>query len=129
MNNQQIGQLGSGYEFAVAAPGHAGATSSPFAVQASFAFVDAGTGESCGVTAHGAGYCWGNNQWGSLGSGKGGVEANPQQPMSWPSPLPGTGGRLLMSARAGRGTAVCGVTSTGAGDGGGFGHKGQRGDC
>jgi len=127
-SNVHIDQLGSGYEFAVAAPGRAGATSSPFAVQATFAFVDAGTGESCGVTAHGAGYCWGNNQWGSLGSGKGGVDASPQQPMSWPSPLPVTGGLLFMSASAGRGTAVCGVTSTGAGYCWGFGNNGQRGD-
>src|SRR5438309_7873830 len=46
------------------------------------------TRESCGVTTHGAAYCWGNNLWGSLGSGKGGVDATPQQPFSWPSPLP-----------------------------------------
>src|SRR6059058_4415707 len=106
----------------------AGATSSPFAVQATFTFVDAGTRESCGVTTHGAAYCWGNNLWGSLGSGKGGVDATPQQPFSWPSPLPVWGGLVFTGTSAGRGSAVCGVTTNGAAYCWGMGSDGQRGD-
>jgi len=123
-----IDQLGSGYQFEVASPGRAGATSSPFAVQATFTFVDAGTRESCGVTTHGAAYCWGNNLWGSLGSGKGGVDATPQQPFSWPSPLPVWGGLVFTGTSAGRGSAVCGVTTNGAAYCWGMGSDGQRGD-
>src|SRR6266550_5765804 len=78
----RVDALGSGYTFAVTSPGRAGATSSPFAVQVTFAFVNAGSRESCGLTAHGGGYCWGNNQWGSIGSGRGGLGATPQEPLS-----------------------------------------------
>ncbi len=125
-SNVHIDQLGSGYRFEVASPGRVGATSSPFAVQATFAFVEAGGGESCGVTTRGAGYCWGTNQWGSLGSGKGGYGATPQEPLSWPSPVPVWGGLVFSTINAG--SAVCGVTTSGAGYCWGFGYDGQRGD-
>src|SRR5207249_2212099 len=124
----RVDALGSGYTFAVTTPGRAGATSSPFAVQVTFAFVDAGARESCGVTTHGAGYCWGDNGWGSLGSGKGGFDANPREPLSWPSPVPVSGGLLFTTASAGRGTAVCGVPTSGAAYCWGLGSDGQRGD-
>ena len=127
-SNVHIDQLGSGYRFEVASPGRAGATSSPLAVQVTFAFVDAGLRVSCGVTTQGAAYCWGDNQWGSLGSGKGGQDANPQQPLFWPSPVPVWGGLVFTSISAGRGTAVCGVTASGAGYCWGLGLDGQRGD-
>src|SRR5207249_1342323 len=123
-----VDQLGSGYRFEVASPGRAGATSSPFAVHATFAFVDAGTRVSCGVTTHGGGYCWGDNLWGSLGSGKGGVDAIPTAPISWPSPLPVWGGLVVTTISAGRGSAVCGVTTNGAAYCWGMGSDGQRGD-
>ena len=124
----RVDAIGSGYTFAVTSPGRAGSTSSPFAVQVTFAFVDAGARVSCGVTTHGGGYCWGNNFWGSLGSGKGGVDATPQQPFSWPSPLPVWGGLVFTGTSAGRGSAVCGVTTNGAAYCWGMGSDGQRGD-
>jgi alpha-tubulin suppressor-like RCC1 family protein len=124
----RVDALGSGYMFAVTTPGRAGATSSPFAVQVTFAFVDAGTRESCGMTTHGAGYCWGTNQWGSLGSGKGGYGATPPQPFSWPSPVPVWGGRVFTAISAGHGSTVCGATTSGAGYCWGFGYDGERGD-
>jgi TolB protein len=129
-SNVHIDQLGSGYRFEVAAPGRAGATSNPFAVQVAFAFVDAGTGESCGMTDAGAGYCWGNNLYGSLGSGKGGVDANPQTPLSWPSPLPVWGGLGFTTISVGHGgdPHACGVTTSGAAYCWGTGIDGQRGD-
>src|SRR5207247_2989007 len=97
-------------------------------VQVRFAFVDGGSRVSCGVTTHGGGYCGGDNVWGSLGSGKGGVDAIPTAPISWPSPLPVWGGLVFTGTTAGRGSAVCGVTTTGAGYWWGFGSNGQRGD-
>lgn len=35
----------------------------------SLAFISAGEGGACGVTAGGQAYCWGNNPWGALGNG------------------------------------------------------------
>ncbi len=126
----RVDALGSGYTFAVTSPGRAGATSSPFAVQVTFAFVNAGSRESCGLTAHGGGYCWGNNQWGSIGSGRGGLGATPQEPLSWPSVLPVSGGLVFTTISVGRGvdTHACGVTTTGGGYCWGMGFDGQRGD-
>jgi Tol biopolymer transport system component/alpha-tubulin suppressor-like RCC1 family protein len=123
-----VDQLGSGYRFQVAAPGRAGATSTPFAVHVTFASVDAGTRESCGVTTQGAGYCWGNNEWGSIGSGKGGWFSGPtNDPMWWPSPVPVVGGLVFTTISVG-GAHTCGVTANGAGYCWGFGYNGQRGD-
>src|SRR5256885_8908189 len=65
----RVDNLGSGYTFAVASPGRAGATSSPFAVYVAFATVAAGGGHTCRVTTRNAVYCWGSNSWGELGIG------------------------------------------------------------
>ncbi len=125
----RVGDLGSGYTFAVSTPGREGATSTPFAVShVTFASVDAGGGETCGVTTHGAGYCWGNNEWGSLGSGKGGLFSGPSDlPLLWPSPVPVAGGLVFTTVSVG-GAHTCGVTANGAGYCWGFGYNGQRGD-
>ena len=125
-----VDRPGSAYTLTATAAGLAGATSSPFAVHVTFAFVNAGSRESCGLTAHGGGYCWGTNAWGSLGSGKGGFGATPQDPLSWPSVLPVSGGLVFTTISVGRGvdTHACGVTTSGGGYCWGVGFDGQRGD-
>src|SRR5437867_2831283 len=68
-SNLRIDRPGSGYTLAASAGGLSGATSVPFAVTLTFTAVNAGESHTCGVTAVGAAYCWGNNSNGRLGDG------------------------------------------------------------
>src|SRR5438046_5485361 len=65
----RIDRPGSGYTLAASAGGLSGATSVSFAVTLTFTAVNAGESHTCGVTAVGAAYCWGNNSNGRLGDG------------------------------------------------------------
>jgi len=117
----RVDNLGSGYTFAVASPGRAGATSSPFAVYVAFATVAAGGGHTCsvttrnavytttsggrahtcGVTTSGDAYCWGANPDGRLGDGTTVQRA---------TPVPVGGGLTFAMISAGS-AHTCGMTS------------------
>src|SRR5207249_4649464 len=116
----RVDAIGSGYALAVTSPGRAGATSSPFAVQVTFAFVDAGTRVSCGVTTHGGAYCWGSGLSGALGTGS--------FVFMYTAPTtPVAGGFSFATVSAGSGH-TCGVTTSGAAYCWGSNGSGQLGD-
>jgi len=71
----------------------------------SFVAVDAGGARTCGITADGAAYCWGENLQGRLGVG---TTTDFQQ-----SPAPVTGGLSFVTLSVG-GAHTCGVTAAGA---------------
>jgi len=81
-------------------------STSPRAVVGGLTFVtlSAGNRHTCGVTAAGVGYCWGDNGNGTLGTG--GFD-----PSSAPAPV--AGGLSWATISAGR-FHTCGVTTTGA---------------
>lgn len=126
----RVDQFADGLTLGATAAGLTDATSRPFRVHVTFAVVEAGTRMSCGITTRGLGYCWGDNFWGSLGSGLGGEGANPREPLLWPRPLPVAGRLVFTIITSGRGSSshVCGVTAGGAGYCWGLGGEGQRGD-
>src|ERR1041384_1898624 len=106
-SNLIVSTAGTGYTFTATASGLSGATSAPFNVIAavSFASVSAGGDHTCGVTTGGAGYCWGDNSEGELGTG----------PISnSPTPVVVSGGRTCVAVSAGSDFS-CGVTTGGAG--------------
>ena len=106
-SNLIVSTAGTGYTFTATASGLSGATSAPFNVIAavSFASVSAGGDHTCGVTTGGAGYCWGDNSEGELGTG----------PISnSPTPVVVSGGRTFVAVSAGSDFS-CGVTTGGAG--------------
>jgi alpha-tubulin suppressor-like RCC1 family protein len=125
-----VDRPGSGYTLGATTAALAGATSSPFAGHVTFAFVDGGAsrsnaGESCGVSLRGAGYCWGSNVRGALGSGTFSYDY-------WPSPVPVAGGHnlvvLSVGGPGGGGSHACGVTTSGSAYCWGWGYFGQLGD-
>jgi alpha-tubulin suppressor-like RCC1 family protein len=97
-NYQSGGQLGDG---------STRSSSVPVAVTGGLTFsaVSAGEDHTCGVTAAGAAYCWGSNDFGQLGSGST-VNASSV-------PVAVTGGLRFTGVSAG-GTHTCGVTTSGA---------------
>ncbi|HZS60403.1 MAG TPA: hypothetical protein VFA43_14115 [Gemmatimonadaceae bacterium] len=85
----------------------------PLAVsgQLSFATISAGAVYTCGVTAFGASYCWGNNAIGQLGDG---TDSSRDAPVAVKTPS-GVAFTTIAVSRADNvlGT-TCGLTSTGA---------------
>ena len=70
-----------------------------------FASISAGFRHSCGVTAAGAGFCWGDNSFGQLGNGTAGGFAD--------TPVGVAGGFTWAFISAG-GDHTCGITTAGA---------------
>lgn len=82
-------------------------SSAPLAVAGgqTFAQISTGYGHDCGVTASGAGYCWGSNQFGELGSGDTASHSSTPQLVA--------GGLQFAMISAGS-QHSCGVTTSGA---------------
>ena len=87
----------------------------------SFAAVSAGGEHTCGVTAAGAAYCWGVNDYGQVGDG----DTTDWTPRS--SPVLVTGGLSFVAVSAGT-DHTCGVTTSGAAYCWGADNVGQLGD-
>jgi alpha-tubulin suppressor-like RCC1 family protein/dipeptidyl aminopeptidase/acylaminoacyl peptidase len=98
----QLDRRGIGYTLAATAPGLGGATSAPFAVRLTFTTVSTRNYHTCGVTISGAGYCWGQNDWGQLGDGT---------TIDRAIPVLVTGGLRFSSLRAGQ-FQTCGLTTS-----------------
>jgi alpha-tubulin suppressor-like RCC1 family protein len=87
-----------------------------------FNSISAGGGfHTCGVTTSGAAYCWGNNFFGQLGNGSGGLGSQSSVP------VPVAGGLSFASVSSG-GFYTCGVTTGGAAYCWGFNVDGQLGN-
>ncbi len=99
------GQLGNGTKTGD------GSNSSPVQVSGSLAFssISSGASNTCGITANGAAYCWGEGEHGELGNGTtlppGGFSSSGQS-----TPVAVTGGFTFRSVSAASGYA-CGVTT------------------
>ena len=95
--------------------------STPAAMSTSLVFtsVEAGRNHSCGLTAAGTAYCWGENQNGELGNGFDGIASAP--------PVMVLGGHTWAQVRPG-GNSTCGVTTNGQGYCWGNNDRGQLGD-
>jgi alpha-tubulin suppressor-like RCC1 family protein len=95
--------------------------STPAAMSTSLVFtsIEAGRNHSCGLTAAGTAYCWGENQDGELGNGFGGIASAP--------PVMVLGGHTWAEVRPG-GNSTCGVTTNGQGYCWGANGQGQLGD-
>ena len=95
--------------------------STPAAMSTSLVFtsVEAGRNHSCGLTAAGTAYCWGENQDGELGNGFDGIASAP--------PVMVLGGHTWAQVRPG-GNSTCGVTTNGQGYCWGNNDRGQLGD-
>lgn len=97
------GQSGAG-DWTTAYTSPANVTPRPVAGGLTFRSLSAGSNHVCGVTAGGAGYCWGYNADGELGNGTT-VNAN--------APVPVAGGLSFASISAGS-FHTCGVTGASA---------------
>lgn len=93
----EFGQLGSG------GPGGFSSTPRPVDGGLTFATLSAGNRHTCGVTPAGAGYCWGENFSGMLGTGTTNNSSVPE---------PVAGGLTFATISAGR-FHSCGVTTAG----------------
>jgi len=71
-----------------------------------FSSLIAGEFHACGLTASGAAYCWGQNQFGQLGNGT-------TTPITNPTPLPVTGGLTFVKLSGNGRTNTCGITTAG----------------
>lgn len=99
-----INNPATGYTLTASASGLSGATSTTFDVTG-FSAVSAGGAHSCGLTAAGAAYCWGDNQLGQLGNNSS-TESS--------TPVPVSGGLTFAAVSAGRNFYTCGLTGGGA---------------
>jgi len=93
--------------------------STPLAVAGgiTFASVSAGPWHSCGLTAGGQAYCWGDNQVGELGDTSAAMDSTCgyfANRLCAPTPVPVQGGLQFRSVAAG-GLFSCGVTIAGKG--------------
>jgi len=100
----RIDRSGRGYTLRAAAGGLAGATSAEFGVYRPVGTVSAGWYHACAIAAGGAGFCWGANWYGQLGT------ASPDSSLV---PAPVAGGLTFASISAGP-LHTCGVTTGGA---------------
>ncbi len=93
---QADGRLGNGVADTLPQP-------EPMAVRGGLTFqhISAGLYHTCGVTGHGAAYCWGWNGWGQLGDNSYNDSA---------TPVPVAGGHEFLRVEAG-GWHTCGVTA------------------
>ncbi len=98
------GELGNSTNLETSTP-----NPSPLLVQGGLAFTTlaAGSGFTCGLTAAGPAYCWGNNAVGSLGN-----PTNSGTLVPNPAPLPVSGNHMFVALKAGNGHA-CGLTADG----------------
>ena len=103
----RVDRPGSGYTLAATAARRTDVTSAPFVVRVTFASVNGGYVHTCGVSASGAAYCWGDNVFGQLGDGAA------TSPWYRPSPAPVAGGLRFTTLSAGV-WHTCGVTTDGA---------------
>ncbi len=112
-----FGQLGAGSS--------ANSSSVPVAVAGGLLLksLDAGWDHTCAVTTSGAGYCWGNNFWGQLGTG--GVTQVPPYGANVPTLV--SGGLVLSSVAAGQ-VHTCALDAVGAAYCWGFNRFGQVGN-
>ncbi len=128
--NLSIDKTGTGYTLAASATGLSGATSNPFNVVApvtvSTGTLSAGFLHSCALTAAGAAFCWGYNNYGQLGNGSA---------VTSPTPVPVSGSLVFSSVSAARSGSnyyyawhTCGVTTTGAAYCWGYNSYGQLGN-
>jgi alpha-tubulin suppressor-like RCC1 family protein/uncharacterized protein YjdB len=119
--NNASGQLGTGAWSGPEVCDGYGCSTRPVAVAGGlrFAAVSAGAGHTCGLTADGVAYCWGDNRFGQLGTGSAGgpdhcwVDATPTPyfPCST-RPVAVSGGLTFASISAGD-EHTCGVTTSG----------------
>ena len=94
--DNSYGQLGSG------PPAASSSTPVPVSGGLTFAMLSVGNRHTCGVTAAGVAYCWGDNSTGMLGTGT---------TTSSSSPVAVAGGLIFATISAGR-FHTCGVTTT-----------------
>ena len=96
-----------------------GSTPTAMSTSLVFASIEAGRSHSCGLTAAGTAYCWGENQNGELGNGFGSIASAP--------PVMVLGGHTWAVVRPGS-SSTCGVTTSGSGYCWGKNGQGQLGD-
>jgi alpha-tubulin suppressor-like RCC1 family protein len=95
------GQLGRG-TFTTAETSAAGLSSTPV-----YARIYAGFFHACGITLAGEAQCWGQNDWGQLGTGS----ATTLDPFGVADPTPVAGGDVFVALSAGL-VHTCGITSS-----------------
>lgn len=95
---------GADYALSARSGALTGAGSAEFQVSLTFVQIDAGSSHTCGVTANGSAYCWGNNDAGQLGIGNLSRDSVPRLV---------TGGLTFAQVSAGV-SHTCGVTTANA---------------